>query len=115
MKKKVWVFIFTVILLTGSFLLVMHYIKPKKAHQIEHSPKATTKEILDQSEPVWVGIIFQITVKKGKRHHREKWDYLTWLPLWGTGGINSYRILPFLYSRDNLDDPNVEILKSNNK
>jgi len=50
-----------------------------------------------------------------KVQHREKWDYLTWIPIWGSGGHNGFRIMAFLFSKDDLGDPKVAELKSNYK
>lgn len=46
-----------------------------------------------------------------KKHHRTKWNYLTYVPLWGFGGRNGFRTIPFIYSKDDLGDPNVAELK----
>jgi len=48
-----------------------------------------------------------------KEHHREKRNYLTWVPIWGSGGHNGFRTLPFIYSNDDLGDRVVSILKDN--
>jgi len=48
-----------------------------------------------------------------RRHHYEKWEYLTYVPGFGSGGVNSFRSLPFLLSGDGLNDPHVKRLKSN--
>jgi hypothetical protein len=46
-----------------------------------------------------------------KRHHREKWAEITYVPGFGPGGINSFRTLRWLYSKDDLNDPTLERLK----
>ena len=48
-----------------------------------------------------------------KMNHREKWEYLTYVPLFGPGGVNGFRSLPFLFSKDDLGDNIVLELKKN--
>ena len=50
-----------------------------------------------------------------KMNHREKWDYITYMPLFGPGGVNAFRTLPFLFSKDDLSDNAVLELKNNYK
>lgn len=49
-----------------------------------------------------------------KKHHCETFNYITYLPLLKISGVhNSVRGLQFLYSDDDLGDPNVAVLKRN--
>lgn len=50
-----------------------------------------------------------------REHHREKWEYLTYVPLFGSGGHNGFRTLPWLYSQDDLGDPIVTALKADHR
>ena len=45
------------------------------------------------------------------RHYR-KWEELTYVPGFGSGGHNGFRSLPWLYSADDLGDPIVASLKA---
>ena len=67
--------------------------------------------------PTWIAVI-GANFYEGRRlsnylnrHHREKWEYLTSGPGFGPGGYNSFRSLPFLFSKDDLNDPHVRSLK----
>jgi hypothetical protein len=44
--------------------------------------------------------------------HRSKWEYVTHVPFFGPGGVNSFRTLAFVFSRDDLEDERVGELKS---
>ena len=48
-----------------------------------------------------------------KQKHRSKWDDITYVPFLGSGNVNSFRSLPFIYSKDDLGDPVVGELKKN--
>lgn len=68
--------------------------------------------------PTWVSVIV-LNVWEGRRlmeylrlNHNSKWIELTTV-LGIPGGRNSFRTIPFLYSKDNLNDPMVEVLKRN--
>jgi hypothetical protein len=50
-----------------------------------------------------------------KVNHRAKWAYITYVPLFGPGGVNAFRTLPFLFSKDDLSDNRVFELKHNYK
>jgi hypothetical protein len=50
-----------------------------------------------------------------KSNHHEKWSELTYVPGFGSGGVNSFRTLPWLYSRDDLGDPAVASLKQQHR
>jgi hypothetical protein len=43
--------------------------------------------------------------------HRSKWEYVTHVPFFGSGGVNSFRTLAFVFSRDDLGDARVGELK----
>jgi len=69
--------------------------------------------------PMAVGIMI-INLIEGRRlmgylekHHKEKWKELTYFPGLGPGNVNSFRSLPFLYSKEDLEDPLVKELKLN--
>jgi hypothetical protein len=69
--------------------------------------------------PTWIAVII-INVYEGHRlmsyikmNHRSKWDEITYVPLFGSGGYNSFRSLPFIFSKDDLDDRTVYELKKN--
>jgi len=70
---------------------------------------------------IWIPAIF-VSLYEGRRllsyleeHHKKKWEEITYVPGFGSGGVNSFRSLPFVYSKDDLDDKNVRILKNNYK
>ena len=46
-----------------------------------------------------------------KSNHPQKWEELTYVPGFGSGGSNSFRTLPWLYSSGDLGDPALEIMK----
>ena len=50
-----------------------------------------------------------------KQNHREEWKYLTYVPFLGPRDNNSFRILPFLYFKDDLNDAVADALKENYK
>jgi hypothetical protein len=69
--------------------------------------------------PTWIAVIIingysgHCLMSYLKRNHRAKWDEITYVPLFGSGGRNSFRSLAFIYSEDDLDDRMVHILKKN--
>ena len=50
-----------------------------------------------------------------KDHHRQKWEELTYVPGFGSGGGNRFRTIPWLYSSDDLGDPAVAIMKTDHR
>jgi hypothetical protein len=48
-------------------------------------------------------------------NHPATWSRLTHVPWLGPGGQNSFRFLPWLYSRDDLGDPVVASLKQEHR
>lgn len=46
-----------------------------------------------------------------KTNHHEKWSELTYVPGFGSGCVNSFRTLPWLYSWDDLGDSQLASLK----
>lgn len=46
-----------------------------------------------------------------RHHHTAKWNELTYVPGSGAGGMNSFRMLPWLYSAETLGDAEVARLK----
>jgi len=46
-----------------------------------------------------------------RENHFEKWEKLTTILGFGPGLSNGFRGIPFLYSKDDLDDPDVRRLK----
>jgi hypothetical protein len=48
-----------------------------------------------------------------KQNHRAKWEHITYVPFFGSGGVNSFRSLPFIYSKADLGDQLVAELKKN--
>ena len=71
--------------------------------------------------PTWVAVMIlnfyegHRLMKYLKMNHREKWEYITYVPLFGSGGVNAFRTLPFLFSKDDLSDNAVFELKNNYK
>ena len=47
-----------------------------------------------------------------KTHHHQKWQELTYVPGFGPGGRNGFRVMRWLYSADDLSDPAVTVLKA---
>src|SRR6266498_2221316 len=69
----------------------------------------------------WVPVMI-LNVVEGRRlmvylksHHRQKWEELTYVPGFGSGGQNSFRAVPWLYSPDDLGDPAVAIMKADHR
>ncbi len=69
--------------------------------------------------PTWLAIM-DLNFTEGYRlvqylkdNHYEKWKEITYVPGLGYGCCNSYRSLPFVYSKDDLGDPVVTSLKKN--
>ena len=67
--------------------------------------------------PVWLWVMY-LNYRKGhdlmsylKENHRKKWEEITYIPFFGSGGINSFKSLPFVYSNDDLSDDNIKELK----
>jgi hypothetical protein len=67
--------------------------------------------------PIWVYVMY-LNFRGGRnligyleKHHHEKWAEITSSPINGPGGFNSFRSLPFVLSKDDLEDENVHILK----
>lgn len=50
-----------------------------------------------------------------KIHHNGTWAHVTSSSFFKPGGSNSFRFLPFLYSRDHHKDARLEDLKSTNR
>ena len=50
-----------------------------------------------------------------RKHHPQKWQWLTYVPGLGSGMHNGFRSLPWLYSADDLGDPVVAALKKEQK
>lgn len=52
-----------------------------------------------------------------QQHHHERWRYLTSVPWMGieSGGVNSFRYVPWLYSDQDNDDPEVVAIKKQTK
>jgi hypothetical protein len=50
-----------------------------------------------------------------KKNHAEKWKEIVLFPNLGVRGLNPIRYLPFLFSKDNLNDDMVLKLKNNYK
>lgn len=71
--------------------------------------------------PTWLSVMIlnfyegHRLMKYLKINHRKKWEYITYVPLFGPGGVNSFRSLPFLFSKDDLGDNIVLELKNNYK
>ena len=67
--------------------------------------------------PVWLWVMY-LNYRKGhnlmsylKENHRKKWEEITYIPFFGSGGINSFKSLSFIYSNDYLSDDNVKELQ----
>ena len=50
-----------------------------------------------------------------QKNHGDKWAELTHVPGFGPGGVNSFRTLPWLYSRDDLGDSRLASLKQQHR
>lgn len=50
-----------------------------------------------------------------RENHSDKWSELTYVPGFGPGGVNSFRTLPWLYSRDDQGDPRLASLKQQHR
>ncbi len=50
-----------------------------------------------------------------RENHKSKWEELTTIPFLGPGNHNGFRMLSFLFSKTNLNDNNVTLLKRNYK
>ena len=48
-----------------------------------------------------------------EEHHHDKWEEITHIPIFGSGGFYSFRSVPFIFSKDNLHDDQVKLLKTN--
>ena len=69
--------------------------------------------------PIWLWVMY-LNFRKGRelmeyleKHHHEKWKEITHVPFVGSGGFNSFRSLPFVFSKDNMNDERVKLLKKN--
>ena len=69
--------------------------------------------------PTWICIMilnffegYRLRTYLEENHHKI-WEYQTSGPGFGSGGVNSFRTLPFVYSNDDLSDPMVKELKLN--
>lgn len=69
--------------------------------------------------PIW-GWVLCLNFRRGRdlmayleKYHHEKWKEITHVPGIGSGDLNSFRSLPFIFSDENLNDENVNILKRN--
>jgi hypothetical protein len=67
--------------------------------------------------PLWSWVMY-LNYRKGRdltgyleKNHHEKWNEITYVPLLGTNGFNSFRTLPFVFGNDNLNDEQVALLK----
>jgi len=74
---------------------------------------------LTYAAPTWISIII-LSFVEGNRlmgylmeMHRNIWQDLTSGPGFGPGGVNSFRIFLFFYSKDDLGDEVVKALKLN--
>lgn len=69
--------------------------------------------------PTWIAVLIlnfyegHRLIEYLKKHHRATWEYITYVPFFGPGGVNSFRSLPFLFSEDDLGDETVAELKKN--
>lgn len=73
------------------------------------------------SAPTWIAVIF-INMFEGRRlsnylkeNHKLKWEEITYVRGLGIGNRNSFRSLPFVFSEDDLSDPQLKKLKENYK
>lgn len=48
-------------------------------------------------------------------HHHDRWCYLTSIGTWGPGMSNGVRAVPYYFSEEDNDDPNVVCFKSSLK
>jgi len=71
--------------------------------------------------PIWIWAMY-LNFRKGrelmaylKQHHKEKWEHFTNHTKFGTEGGSSFKLLPFVYSGDYLNDPMVSQLKEDCK
>jgi hypothetical protein len=69
--------------------------------------------------PTWIAVMI-LNFYEGhrlmsylKQNHRAKWEHITYVPFFGSGGVNSFRSLPFIYSKADLGDQLVAELKKN--
>lgn len=67
--------------------------------------------------PTWLWVMY-LNYRIGKdlfeylkEKHYEVWNEITYVPFLGINGNNSFRSLPFIYSRNDLDDYMVDLLK----
>jgi len=47
-----------------------------------------------------------------KSHHRQQWDKINYIPLFGCVGHNGFRMVRWLYSKEDFGDPKVTELKT---
>ena len=48
-----------------------------------------------------------------EENYNDKWREITTVPVLGPGNVNSFKSLPFIFSKDNFGDGNIEVLKTN--
>ena len=106
---KIWILIILILLLIK--FLVMRYLNP------DYNFLFFSIYII----PVWVmAMILNFyeghkLMKYLKKNHKGKWENLTYCPGLGYGNGNGFRTLPFLFSKDDLEDNIVFQLKNNYK
>jgi hypothetical protein len=65
----------------------------------------------------WIPMMILNVIEGGRlmsyvrENHNEKWSELTYVPGFGSGGVNSFRSLPWLYSADDQGDSRLATLK----
>lgn len=50
-----------------------------------------------------------------KKNHPKKWEELTYLPYCGSGNVNGFKTVGFIFSSNDLADENIKFLKNNYK
>lgn len=50
-----------------------------------------------------------------REHHKDKWIELTTIPGFGAGNVNGFRVLPWLFSSENLGDELLENIKRDHR
>jgi hypothetical protein len=69
--------------------------------------------------PTWLAVMILNYVEGHRlmgyleRNHKSTWEDITWIPFVGSGGVNSFRTLFFLFSGDDLGDEVVKKLTKN--
>ena len=87
----------------------------------ELSEKQASYIIFSYILPAWLAVM-AINFYEGDRlieylrkNHHDKWEEVTTVPLLGSGCCNNFRTFEFIFSKDDLDDPNIVVLKSMSK